>query len=107
LETAKGDALIAILEAMQRGRWQTEPPRKLRIRHFTPSFAQKFPKLAFERAAHIASLPERSFRMWNILGTLCLTVVSIFESLSAGTKHSDGLAEDRFLSIRPLAFLEL
>ncbi len=72
LEPAKGDALIAILEPMQRGRWQTELPRELRIRHFTASFAQKFTELAFERAGHIASLPKQSFRMWNILGDFTL-----------------------------------
>jgi len=36
-EPAKGDALVAVLEPMQGGRWQAEPPRKLRVRRFTPS----------------------------------------------------------------------
>jgi hypothetical protein len=58
--------LIAILEPMQGGRWQTELSRKLRIRHFTAPSAQRFTELPFERASHIASLTKRSFRMWNI-----------------------------------------
>jgi hypothetical protein len=78
LEPAKGDALIAILEPMQRGSWQTEPPRKPGIRHVTASFAQKFTELQFERARHIASLPKRSFRMWNILDNFILDTVLNF-----------------------------
>jgi hypothetical protein len=71
---------------MQRRRWQTESSRKLRVSHFTASFAQKFAKLTFKRACHTPSLPKRSFRMSNI----CFTAGPIPESPARLNRYFSG-----------------
>jgi hypothetical protein len=61
LERAERDALVSVLEPMQRGWRQTEPPRKFRIRHFTAAFTQKSAKLTFR-----ASRPPAERAQWVI-----------------------------------------
>lgn len=66
LEAAQSNALFASFETIQRRGWEAQPLGKLRESQITPTCAEKFPELTFERGRHAGSLAGGSFRMWNI-----------------------------------------
>lgn len=65
LQVSEGDALLALLQPMQRGRRESKFLGELGVGHFTALLAQEITELPLKRIGHAAMLAKGSFRLWN------------------------------------------
>lgn len=61
----QGGALLAVLQPVERGRRNAQPPGEAGIRFLSARFAEEHSQLSVELARHETMLPQPSFRMRN------------------------------------------
>jgi hypothetical protein len=66
LESAQGNALPALFQAMQGGRGESEFSGEFRVSLITTPLFQEAGKLVFQRRGHRATLENHPFRMRNV-----------------------------------------